>query len=91
MSTQVKHHTSLCYIVSQNKIKTVEYLAKFHERNVETYVTIVRHFFHLTIVKKLEYIEFKTIDHLLNQNSVFMILRALYSHERVLEYNKLLG
>jgi hypothetical protein len=44
-------------------------------------------FFHHTVAKKLEYKELKTIDHLLNRNGVFMILRALYSHERVLEYN----
>jgi hypothetical protein len=36
MSTQVKHHTSLCYIISQTKIKTMEYLAKFHEGVVQT-------------------------------------------------------
>jgi hypothetical protein len=67
MSTQVKHYTSLCYIVSQNKIKTVEYLAKFHDRTVQIYVTVVRHFFHHIIAKQLEYIEFKIIYHLLNQ------------------------
>jgi hypothetical protein len=45
MFTHVKHYTSLCYIVSQNKIKTVEYLAKFHERTVQTHVTVVRQLF----------------------------------------------
>jgi hypothetical protein len=45
----------------------MEYLAKFHERTVQTYVTVVRHIFPPYIAKKLEYIEFKMIDHLLNQ------------------------
>jgi hypothetical protein len=31
MSTQVKHHTSIYHIVSQNKIKTMENLAKLRE------------------------------------------------------------
>jgi hypothetical protein len=36
MSTQVKHHTSLCHIISQNKIKTLGNLAKLRERTVQT-------------------------------------------------------
>jgi hypothetical protein len=36
MSTQVKHHTSICHIVSQNKIKTTKNLAKLCERTVQT-------------------------------------------------------
>jgi hypothetical protein len=36
MSTQVKHHTSICHIVSQNKIKTMENLAKLSERTLQT-------------------------------------------------------
>jgi hypothetical protein len=35
MSTQVKHHTSLCSIVSQNRLKTKENLAKTQERTVQ--------------------------------------------------------
>jgi hypothetical protein len=31
MSTQEKHHTSICHIVYQNKIKTMENLAKLRE------------------------------------------------------------
>jgi hypothetical protein len=31
MSTQVKHNTSICHIVSQNKITTMENLAKLCE------------------------------------------------------------
>jgi hypothetical protein len=31
MSTKVKHRTSLCHIISQNKIKTKENLAKLRE------------------------------------------------------------
>jgi hypothetical protein len=42
MSTQVKHHTSLCHIVSKNKIKTMGNLAKLHERTVQTWVKVVR-------------------------------------------------
>jgi hypothetical protein len=45
MSTQVKHHTSLCHIVSQNKIKTMENLAKSRERTVQKLVKVVRHLF----------------------------------------------
>jgi hypothetical protein len=44
----------------------MEYLAKFYETTVQTYVTVVRHLFHHTVAKKLEYRKFKTIDHLLN-------------------------
>jgi hypothetical protein len=36
MSTQVKRHTSICHIVSQNKIKTMENLAKSSKRTVQT-------------------------------------------------------
>jgi hypothetical protein len=54
MSTQEKK-TSICHIVSQNKIMTMENLAKLREWTVQTQVA-----------KKLEYKEFKTIDHLLN-------------------------
>jgi hypothetical protein len=36
MSTQVKHHTSICHIISQNKIKTMQNLAKLRERSVQT-------------------------------------------------------
>jgi DeoR/GlpR family transcriptional regulator of sugar metabolism len=36
MSTQVKHHTSICHIVSQNKIKTMQNLAKLCDRSVQT-------------------------------------------------------
>jgi hypothetical protein len=36
MSTQVKHHTSIYHMVSQNKIKTMENLAKLSERTVQT-------------------------------------------------------
>jgi hypothetical protein len=35
-STQVKHHTSLCHIVSQNNIKTMGNLAKLRKRYVQT-------------------------------------------------------
>jgi hypothetical protein len=41
-------------------------LAKLRERTVQTQVNVLRHLFHHTIAKKLEYKEFKTIDHLLN-------------------------
>jgi hypothetical protein len=37
--------------------------------------------------KKLYNKEFKTIDHFKTKNSVSMILRALYWHKRILEYN----
>jgi hypothetical protein len=67
MSTQVKQHTSLCHIVSQTKIKTMENLAKLHERTVQTKVKVVRYLFNsIQLLKKLEYKEFKTINHLLN-------------------------
>jgi hypothetical protein len=66
MSTQVKHHKSLWHIISQNKIKTMENLAKLRERTVQTQVKVVRHFIHHTHAKNLEYKEFKTIDHTLN-------------------------
>jgi hypothetical protein len=36
MSTQVKHQTSTCHIISQNKINTMENLAKLRERTVQT-------------------------------------------------------
>jgi hypothetical protein len=36
MSTQVKHHTSICHIVSQNKIKTMENFSKLRGRTVQT-------------------------------------------------------
>jgi hypothetical protein len=36
VSTQVKHRTSLCHIVSQNKIKTMGNLAKLRERTFQT-------------------------------------------------------
>jgi hypothetical protein len=36
MSTQVKHRTSLCHIISQNKIKTMGNFAKLHERTFQT-------------------------------------------------------
>jgi hypothetical protein len=36
MYIQVKHHTSLYHIVSQNKIKHIENLAKLRERTVQT-------------------------------------------------------
>jgi hypothetical protein len=36
MSNQVKHCTSLCHIVSKNKIKTMGNIAKLHERTVQT-------------------------------------------------------
>jgi hypothetical protein len=36
MSTQIKHHTSICNIVSQNKIRTMKILAKLRERPVQT-------------------------------------------------------
>jgi hypothetical protein len=36
MSTQVKHHTSICHIISQNKIKTMQNLAKLRDRSVQT-------------------------------------------------------
>jgi hypothetical protein len=36
MSTKVKHHTSICQIVSQNKIKTMKNLAKLRERTIQT-------------------------------------------------------
>jgi hypothetical protein len=45
MSTQVKHHTSLCHIVSKNKIKTMENLAKLCVRTVQTQVKVVSHLF----------------------------------------------
>jgi hypothetical protein len=51
MSTQVKHCTSLCHIVSQNKIKTMGNLAKLRERTFQTEVKVVRHFFHHTVTK----------------------------------------
>jgi hypothetical protein len=35
MSTQIKQHTSLSYVVSKNK-KTMENLAKLRERNIQT-------------------------------------------------------
>jgi hypothetical protein len=35
MSTEVKHHTSLNNIVSKNKIKTMEIVAKLRERNIQ--------------------------------------------------------
>jgi hypothetical protein len=43
ISTQVKHHTSLCHIVSQNKIKTMGNLAKLRETTVQTQVKFKRH------------------------------------------------
>jgi hypothetical protein len=45
MSSQVKHHTSLCYIVPENKIKTMQNLAKLRERTVQTHVKVVMHLF----------------------------------------------
>jgi hypothetical protein len=36
MSTQEKQHTSICHIVSQNKIMTMENLSKLRERTVQT-------------------------------------------------------
>jgi hypothetical protein len=45
---------------------TMENLAKLCERTVQTQVKVVRHLFHHTVAKKLEYKEFKTIGHLLN-------------------------
>jgi hypothetical protein len=36
MSTQVKHHTSICHIISQNKMKTMENSAKLRESFVQT-------------------------------------------------------
>jgi hypothetical protein len=44
----------------------MENLAKLCERTVQTQVKVVRHLFHHTVAKKLEYKEFKTIGHLLN-------------------------
>jgi hypothetical protein len=66
MSTQVKHRTSLCHIVSQNKIKTMGNLAKLREKCVQTKLMVVWHLFHHTVAKRLKYKDFKTIDHLLN-------------------------
>jgi hypothetical protein len=51
MSNQVKHHTSLCHIVPQNKINTMTNLAKLRERTVRTHVKVVRHLFHHTVAK----------------------------------------
>jgi hypothetical protein len=45
MSIHVKHHTSLCHIVSQNIIKTIANLAKLRKRSVQTKVKVVRHLF----------------------------------------------
>jgi hypothetical protein len=36
MSTQVKHHTSIFHIISQNKINTMQNLARLRERSVQT-------------------------------------------------------
>jgi hypothetical protein len=55
----------------------MECLANFHERTVQTYVTVVRHLFHYTTTKKLEYKEFKTIDHLLDQKLCFFDIKGV--------------
>jgi hypothetical protein len=52
MFTHVKHHTSICHIISQNKIKTMENLAKLRERTVQTWVKVVRH--HFSIIQMLK-------------------------------------
>jgi hypothetical protein len=64
-------------------------LSKLRVRSVQTKVTVVRHlFFTIQMLKgwniknSKQYITFKT------SNVVSMILRALYSHEWVLEYNQ---
>jgi hypothetical protein len=36
ISTQVKYRTSLCHIISKNKIKTIGKLAKLRKGSVQT-------------------------------------------------------
>jgi hypothetical protein len=50
----------------------MENLARLRERTVQTQVKVVRHLFHHTVAKKLEYKEFKTIGHLLNYKLHFL-------------------
>jgi hypothetical protein len=45
ISTQLKHHTSLCHIVCQNKIKAMGNLAKLRETFVQTKVKVKSHLF----------------------------------------------
>ena len=49
----------------------MENLAKLSERTIQTQVKVVRHIFHHTVAKKLEYKEFKTIDHILSHKRRF--------------------
>jgi hypothetical protein len=67
MSTQVKHRTSLCHIISQKKNKDH---GKFSQIAWEICPNIgygcMARFFHHTFAKRLKYKEFKTIDHLWN-------------------------
>jgi hypothetical protein len=43
--TQVKHHKSLRCIFSQDKLKTMENLAKLRDNTVQTHVKVIRHLF----------------------------------------------
>jgi hypothetical protein len=78
VSTQVKHRTSLCHIVSQNKNKDH---GKFIQIACEISPNIgygcKEPFFHHTDAKRLEYKEFKTIYHLLNLKCRFYDIEGI--------------
>jgi hypothetical protein len=70
-----------------NKTKTMDNLANWVRELSKHRLKLYGTFFHNTVAKKLEYKEFKTIDHILNNKWRFYDIEGTVSHERVLEYN----